>query len=283
MRVLITGDGGQLARALSLTAPKGTALSCVSRQALDITDTTALHAAVQFIKPDIIFNTAAWTDVDAAEREETAATAVNGIAPGRLAEAAGSAGSHLVHISTDFVFDGSGATPYRPQSSPNPMNAYGRSKHAGERSVGMDALIVRTSWLYSSTGAKSVAVKMLDRLRRQSEVMAVCDEIRAPTLATDLAAAIWQLARDRARGIFHYTDSGSASLYEIALVIEQEARRTGLLQRPVQVVPVSRSAFEGLAPRPCYSVLDCTATTAALGRPAPHWRANFERMLMELA
>jgi dTDP-4-dehydrorhamnose reductase len=245
---------------------------------LDITDKAAVAALVQEVRPNLLLNAAAYTAVDRAESEESAALAVNGTAVGLLADAVRSVGARLVHVSTDFVFDGKAGTPYRPDATPNPLGAYGRTKLAGERLAGPDALIVRTAWVYAPTGQNFVRT-MLRLMRDRDAVRVVADQIGTPTYAPGLARAIWDLAGQGARGIYHYTDSGVASWYDFAVAIQEEALVAGLLDRKVPVTPINTADFPTPARRPTFSVLDKTSLFAALGGPTPHWRQNLRTMI----
>ncbi len=281
MKALITGSDGQLGRALGAAAPAGAQVTGYDRAALDITDAAAVEAAVALVKPDIVFNAAAYTAVDKAESEEAAAFAINATAVGLLAEATRRHHAQFVHISTDFVFDGQSGIPYAPDAPTAPLGAYGRTKLAGEQAAGSDALIVRTAWIYACTGGNFVRT-MLRLMTEQPEVRVVADQIGTPTYAPGLASALWALAEQRARGIFHYTDSGVASWYDFAVAIQEEALAAGLLDRAAPVLPIATADFPTPARRPPCSVLDKASTFTALGAPAPHWRAQLRRMIEDI-
>lgn len=197
---------------------------------------------------------------------------------GYLARAARERGAFLAHVSTDFVFDGRSGIPYAPDAPVEPIGAYGRSKLAGEKAAGPDALILRTAWVYAPTGGNFVRT-MLRLMQERVEVRVVVDQIGTPTYAPALAEALWTLPLARTKGIHHYTDSGAASWYDFAVAIQEEALAAGLLDRAVPVIPIATADFPTLARRPHFSVLDKTATFAALGQPAPHWRVNLRRMI----
>ena len=278
MKVLVVGGLGQLGRALTASAPSDAVVVSHDRDTLDITDRAALDALVVAERPDLIFNAAAYTAVDQAEAEEDAAYAINAAAVGYLAEAADRVGARLVQVSTDFVFDGAAGTPYVPGASPNPLNAYGRTKLAGEQAAGATALIVRTAWVYAPTGRNFVRT-MLRLLAERPEVRVVADQIGTPTWAPGLAAAIWALAARDADGLHHYTDAGVASWYDFAVAIREEAVAAGILTRAAPVVPISTTDYPTPARRPPFSVLEKSGTYAALGVPAPHWRDNLRLMM----
>lgn len=282
MKILIVGGKGQLGRGLAATAPSDAQIVSHDIDTLDIGDANALRACVAQVRPDILFNAAAYTAVDKAEGDEDAALLVNGTAVGTLADAARQAGARFVHVSTDFVFDGTSGVPYAPGATPNPVSAYGRTKLAGEQAAGDDALIVRTAWVYAPTGGNFVRT-MLRLIAERPEVRVVADQIGTPTYAPGLAKALWALATQSVTGIHHYTDSGAASWYDFAVAIQEEALARGLLDKAVPVTPISTADFPTPARRPHYSVLDKTTTFAALGTPAPHWRTNLRVMLDEIA
>lgn len=281
MKALIVGGAGQLGRCLAATAPEGVALVARDRTTLDITDAASVDAVVAAERPDLILNAAAYTAVDKAESDEAAAYAVNATAVGLLADAAAKHAARLVHVSTDFVFDGQSGTPYAPGAATNPLGAYGRTKLAGERLAGENALIVRTAWVYAPTGGNFVRT-MIRLMGERPEVRVVADQIGTPTYAPGLAAALWTMAGQGVSGIHHYTDAGAASCYDFAVAIQEEALAAGLLSATVPVIPIATSDFPTPATRPSYSVLDKTSTFAALGGATPHWRANLRTMITEI-
>ena len=281
MKVLITGGNGQLGRALSATAPAGAEITSHHSDALDITHGESVRAVVGQLRPDLILNAAAYTAVDKAEADEAAALAVNATAVGLLADAARDVGARFVHVSTDFVFDGTSGIPYAPDATPSPLGAYGRTKLAGERAAGTDALIVRTAWVYAPTGGNFVRT-MLRVMAERPEVRVVADQIGTPTYAPGLAAALWSMADKRVTGIHHYTDAGVASWYDFAVAIQEEALAAGLLDKAVPVIPIATADYPTPARRPPHSVLDKASTFAALGGPTPHWRDNLRVMIAEI-
>lgn len=278
MKVLIVGSKGQLGRGLAETAPAGAEIVGHDIDTLNITDVAVVRACVAEVQPEILINAAAYTAVDKAESEEEAAFAVNATAVGLLAAAARERGARFVHVSTDFVFDGTSGVPYAPDAQPRPLGAYGRTKLEGEHRAGEDALIVRTSWVYAPAGGNFVHT-MLRLMAERDEVCVVADQIGTPTYAPGLASAIWGLSVARTTGIHHFSDSGAASWYDFAVAIQEEALAIGLLERAVPVVPISTADFPTPARRPPYSVLDKRSTVAVLGGPAPHWRVNLRTML----
>jgi dTDP-4-dehydrorhamnose reductase len=283
VKALILGAGGQVGRALAATAPPGAALVALDRTGCDIADRNAVEQAIGAAAPDLVVNAAAYTAVDRAESEPEAAERLNAQAPGWIAAASRAAGARFVHISTDFVFDGRAGSPYRPDAATNPQSVYGRTKRDGELAVLAacpDALIVRTAWVYAAAGGNFVNT-MLRLMAQRDRLTVVADQIGTPTFAASLAAALWTLAQGKARGIHHYTDAGAASWYDFAVAVHEEGQAAGLLDRPVDIVPIPTSDYPTPAHRPAFSVLDKSATWAAMGRPAPHWRSNLRICLKE--
>lgn len=284
MKALIFGAGGQVGRALSATAPVEGTLIALDRTQCDVTNPDAVARAIREAAPDLVFNAAAYTAVDRAESEPEAAALLNGVAPGFIAEASKAAGARIVHISSDFVFSGTSGTPYRPADSTDPQSAYGATKLQGEQSAAAadpDVLIVRTAWVYAAQGANFVRT-MLRLMAERDRLTIVADQIGTPTYAPSLARALWSLARAEESGIHHYTDAGVASWYDFAVAIQEEATALRLLQRPVEIVPIASAHYPTPARRPAFSLLDKSATWAALGGPAPHWRVNLRTCLQEI-
>ncbi len=284
MKALITGSGGQLGQALVMTAPQGDRLYAPDRNALDIRDRAAIAAVIARETPDLVVNAAAYTAVDKAEGEEAEANAVNATAAHDLAAAAAAAGARFVHVSTDFVFDGTSPLPYAPDAPTAPLGAYGRSKQMGEEAVlraHSGALILRTAWVYAAHGANFVKT-MLRLMRERDEVRVVADQIGTPTHAASLARAIWALDAARARGIHHWTDAGVASWYDFAVAIQEEALAIGLLGRKVPIVPIRTADYSTPARRPAMSILDKTSCWGITG-PSAHWRVELRIMLADLA
>lgn len=275
MKVLITGAAGQLGRALIDTAPAGMTVQAVDRSDCDLSDGDAIRAMVQDAAPDLIINAAAYTAVDQAESDEQTARAINSDA---VAALVGAHGGRLVHISTDFVFDGNSPRPYRTDDTRNPPSAYGRSKAAGEDHLRDSDLLVRTSWVYTAGRANFVRT-MLRLMAEKDEVRVVADQIGAPTWAPGLAKAIWGLVAADAAGTFHHSDAGVASWYDFAVAIQEEARAMGLLDRSAPIIPIATADYPTPAKRPAFSLLDCSATRELLGDGHTHWRTNLWHML----
>ncbi|MDX3901234.1 MAG: dTDP-4-dehydrorhamnose reductase [Sphingobium sp.] len=282
MKVLVTGAKGQLGRCLQACAPVGTEIVAHGSDTLDITDRMAVEALFDAEKPELVLNAAAYTAVDKAESDEEGAFAVNATAVGILADAARTHGARFVHVSTDFVFDGTSGSPYATDAPTNPLGVYGRTKLGGELLAGPDALVVRTAWVYAPVGGNFVRT-MLRLMSERPEVRVVADQVGTPTYAPGLARALWTLAEREIVGVHHYTDAGVASWYDFAVAIQEEALAVGLLKAAVSVVPIATADFPTPARRPSYSVLDKTSMFAALGGPTPHWRDNLRVMIAQIA
>lgn len=282
MRVMIAGAAGQLGRALVAAAPSDAVVVSHDRSTLDVTDARAVEEAVRDARPTVVFNASAYTAVDRAESEPATARAVNAGGAAHLAGAAARHGARLVHVSTDFVFDGGASRPYAPDHPAAPLGVYGATKAEGERLVlaaDPRAAVVRTAWVYSASGANFVKT-MLQLMATRDEVRVVADQVGTPTWAAGLAGALWQLARrDDVMGIHHWTDAGVASWYDFAVAIQEEATDAGLLTRRVPVVPIRSEEFPTAARRPAYGVLDKSASWAAIGVTAPHWRVHLRAAL----
>lgn len=278
MRVLITGAGGQLGGALLHTAPSHMDLNAIGADDVDFTDLGMLRARLVVEAPDLIINAAAYTDLGAAEREEGLAREINADAVAVLVEAMENTGGKLVHISCDCVFDGTSARAYLPDDAPNPLSACGRSKAEGEAHLRPQDLLIRTSWLYEAGGNNFVRA-MLKQMQERGEVEAIFDQISSPTRAEGLARTIWALAARTARGVFHHSDAGTASPYDVALALAEEALALGLIEQMPAIRPITTAEAREPARRPAFSALDCGTTRAFLGDEAAHWRANLLLML----
>ena len=263
MRWLVTGAGGMLGRDLLAVLPANDTVVAATRAELDITDAPAVAAAVA--EADVVLNTAAWTDVDGAETDEAAATAVNGHAVAVLAAAAG---RKLFHVSTDYVFDGTADRPYAEDAIPHPVNAYGRGKAVGERAVlAAGGTVVRTAWLYGEHGDNFVRTML--RLARERDTLDVVDDQQGPpTWSYALARQLVELARSAAApGIYHGTAAGSTTWFGLARAVFAEA---GL--DPSRVRPTTSDRFVRPARRPAYSVLGHARWSATSVAPLPDWR-----------
>jgi len=287
MRVLITGANGQLGYELIRSAPETIELIAATRQDLDL-QAVNLREQVLALKPDLIINAAAYTAVDRAESESEVAYAINARAVRSLALAAAELGATLLHVSTDFVFDGTSPVAYLPDQATSPLGVYGASKLAGEQALaevdGLDACVVRTAWVYSTHGGNFVKT-MLRLMAEKPSLSVVADQIGTPTWANGLARVLWALARMEQRPKrLHWTDLGVASWYDFAVAIQEEAIARGLLKNAIEVRPITTDEYPTPAQRPAFSVLDKRSTLTALNGAveAVHWRAALRTMLDEL-
>jgi dTDP-4-dehydrorhamnose reductase len=290
MNVLLLGSGGQLGTSLVGALGTFARVTALDRAALDFERPTALRDAVASHKPDVVVNAAAFTDVDRAEKEEAAATRINGEAVGILGEECRRQRAALVHYSTDFVFDGRASVPYREEDPTAPLGAYGRSKLAGEKALlatDAPALVLRTAWVYSP-GRRSFVASILRFARERESLRIVSDQTGNPTFAGDLACVTALLlygvrrdpfgALDDARGIYHVAGGGFTTRYELATaVIAADPRPQE--HRVRQVDPVSTAEYPLPAPRPAYAPLDCTKFQTRFGLALPDWKESLRRAL----
>ena len=285
MKTLITGADGQLGRELQRTCPEGWQAAALSHPELDITDRSAVAAVLKKYQPDLVINTAAYTAVDKAESEKNKVFSVNTEGAAIIAGLSVESGARLIHLSTDYVFDGAKSQPYLPGDRPNPINIYGASKLQGEQAVsaatGNKGLIIRTGWLYSSHGSNFVNT-MMKHLQEREALRVVADQVGTPTWARGCAEAIYRFAGiPDAQGIYHWTDAGVASWYDFAVAIQEEAHWLGILQSCIPIIPIRTGEYPAAALRPPYSVMDKTATWEAIGFIPPHWRKSLRLMLEE--
>ena len=282
MRVLITGAKGQLGGALQRLAPDWADITAIDVEDCDLTDVPMLTARLTVEAPELILNAAAYTAVDKAESDEETARAINASAVAAMTEVLAGTGGKLVHVSTDYVFDGTSSAPYRPEAARNPQSAYGRTKAEGEDVLRPQDLLVRTAWVYEAGGANFVRT-MIRLMKEREELGVVADQIGSPTWATGLARTIWALVEKEASGTFHHSDAGVASWYDFAVAIAEEALALGLLARIPMIRPIATEDYPTPARRPAFSLLDCRATRAAIGDEPVHWRKNLRLMLEEEA
>jgi dTDP-4-dehydrorhamnose reductase len=272
-RVLITGAGGQLASDLEAQLPGDAAVFALPRSVLDVTDERALDAAFAEIRPTAVFNCAAFHNVELCEREEDRAFAVNGRAVKRLAARCADVGAHLVHVSTNYVFDGAAAEPYGEDAAPNPRSVYAISKLAGEHAAlayAPGALVVRTAGLYGLRGSASkggnFVTRMIARAREQGALTVVADQRLTPTFTADLAAAILAAAGEGVTGLVHLTNSGATSWHGFTEAIMELAGVDVAVEPSRTVIP------DGAAGRPLNGVLRSSVLAGAGLAPLRPWR-----------
>jgi dTDP-4-dehydrorhamnose reductase len=288
MKVLVTGVGGQVAAAVCSLVPRIAEVRALPRSALDISDAGWVAREVGSFRPDVIINAAAFTAVDRAESEPDAAAAVNAAGPGHLAAAAAALPScRLLHISTDYVFDGSSQRPYLPSDETHPLGVYGQTKLDGERAVlsrlPSRAVVLRTAWVYAPRG-RNFLLTMLRLMRERGEVRVVADQTGSPTAASSIARALWRLVETPGiHGILHWTDSGTASWYDFAREIAQQSVALGLLDGEIKVEAISSADYPTPARRPRYSVLDCSQTIRLFGLDPIPWRDTLRATLERIA
>lgn len=286
MKILVTGASGQLGHELREMSRKSdhTFIFTDVREsdqtcALDITDESAV---AQYLAPDIdvVVNCAAYTDVNGAETDEAAAFRINAHAPEVLAKAARKADALLIHISTDYVFDGKSEIPYTEDAAPSPLNAYGRTKLAGEKAVmesGCRYMIFRTSWLYSKVG-KNFFLTIADKSSRLPQMTVVEDQVGTPTNARDLAGLIYDILdkemTDRT-GVYNYSGMGECSWCEFATEI------SALMGHSCNILPCRTEDYPTPAQRPSYSVLDKQKVMRTFGVDIPHWMDSLKALVAE--
>jgi dTDP-4-dehydrorhamnose reductase len=285
VKALVLGGGGQVASALVAAAPAQHQVVARTRAELDIGDAAAIARALSDTGAEWVINAAAYTAVDLAEDQPAQAMAVNDTAVGVLAAAASAAGCRLLHLSTDFVFDGKSNRAYLPTDQTNPLSVYGASKLGGERHVldgNGSGIVLRTAWVYAAAG-RNFVLTMLRLMREKEQLSVVCDQIGTPTWAAGIAAAIWGLIEAGVPGgVYHWTDLGVASWYDFAVAIQDEALARGQLRRAVPITPILSAAYPTRARRPAFSVLDTASTRAMINVPARHWRHNLRIMLDDI-
>lgn len=288
MRVLVTGASGQVGSEVvaelerrSSVVVKGTGLDVIAaeRSRLDVADRDAVLAVVTSIEPDVVIHPAAWTAVDACEEDPDRAFAVNALGTRHVAEAARLVGAHVAYVSTDYVFDGTATRPYREWDVPNPLSVYGASKLGGEAELGESATIVRTSWVCGRNGANMVKTILRLASSAGGPLHFVDDQRGSPTVAHDLAAKLVELALGRRPGVFHVTNQGETTWFELARTVVAAA---GLDPARVEPIPTSALAPPRPAPRPANSVLDNAALRLSGSSLLPEWQDSVAKLVVEL-
>ena len=285
MKILLIGGSGQLGHELLRTRPEYVELHAPDRQALDIVDPGNICKVVANIAPDLIINCAAYTKVDQAEKDREEAFLINQTGVHNILMAIRGSTTRVLQVSTDFVFDGKSSSPYLIDSPANPLSIYGMSKWMGEQVLlehyAEHSIIIRTAWLYSSYG-KNFVKTILNLVSERDKLNIVADQIGTPTWANSLARVLWFFcSQNSLQGIYHWSDSGIASWYDFACAIMEEGLIAGLIDKPIEVVPVLTSDYPTAAQRPSYSVLDKSQTWELLGYRGDHWRESLRKMLYE--
>jgi len=282
MKILLLGKNGQVGWELNRTLlPLGEVVA-LGREELDLTKEKAIRKTMREIKPHLVINAAAYTAVDKAEEEPYIAMAVNGTAPGILAEEAKRINAVLLHYSTDYVFDGKKNEPYTENDSPNPINVYGKTKLAGERNiqvVGVPHLIFRTSWVYGLRGSNFLRT-ILNLAKSKKELRIVDDQIGNPTwsrLVAEITAQTLGIIRnnndlEKCTGIYHLTASGETSWFGFAKAsLKLVAERQGLKIKPENILPITTAEFPTLAERPVFSVMSNSKLQKSFNINIPNW------------
>ncbi len=287
MKVKVLGAGGQLGYDIVQSAPAQYDVVAFGKADCDISSQDQCRIVIEQEKPDVIINAAAYTAVDAAESNRELAFAVNEIGVAHLAALVKQYGVRIIHVSTDFVFDGEKALPYLPSDTTHPINVYGESKLAGERRLlevcPEQSIIIRTSWLYGAHGNNFVKT-MLRLAKERDEMSVVADQMGAPTWAKQLADVIWTfVGMGDVSGVYHFSNAGEATWYDFAIEIMGVAKQVGLLDRVATLTPIETKDYPTPARRPRYSVLDKSALIEAVGVPVMAWQDALGEMLVSYA
>ena len=293
-RILLLGKNGQVGSALEGVLSQHGKVYAYDRAACNLSESSQIEAVIETAKPDIIVNAAAYTAVDQAENDEYACNLINASAPSALAKAAARHDALLVHYSTDYVFDGQQNSAYVETDAPNPVNAYGRSKLEGDRSIMMangKHIILRVGWVYSETG-KNFAKTILRLASERDRLTIVNDQFGAPTSASLIAkttAAIVRRYLDNRGGgfpygLYHLAAAGRASWHDFALALVNEARRNDhpLSAEPQNIIAIPAEQYPTPARRPQSSVLNTTKLRETFGLPLPNWQADIPRVVQQL-
>jgi len=286
MAILVFGSSGQLAQSLRDTKQDKEPFF-VDRTICDLADPGQVDVILEQKKPDLIINAAAYTFVDKAEKEPRLAHMINEASVRRMAAFAHTNNARLIHLSTDFVFDGTKRSPYLPVDAVSPLGEYGKSKLAGElaalREAPESAMIIRTAWVYSEHGSNFVKT-MLRLMCEKDKLGVVNDQRGSPTYALGLAERIWQIADYGlfTAGIYHWTDAGNITWCDFAKAIQQEALEAGYLSKAIPIGPITAEDYPAPAARPTYSVLNNGKLAKLVGVEPTPWRQNLKLMLTRL-
>jgi len=289
-KIILTGKNGQLGQELEFLLTQIGEVIALGKEELDLSNDNQIRDCIGHYQPDLIVNAGAYTAVDQAENESEMAYAINADAPSILAESAEKIGARLLHISTDYVFDGRKHRPYTEKDQPSPLGIYGKSKLAGEQGVQKNCsnyIILRTAWVYGAYGNGNFVKTMLRLGKEREELKVVSDQIGTPTWTNDIAKAIvgliMKLPTSPLQEIYHFTNSGVASWYDFSIAIFEEAKVLHFPLKVHRVSPISTAEYPTLAQRPAYSVLSGEKISQILGARPPQWRISLREMLTQLS
>lgn len=284
-KIMLVGKNGQVGWELYRTLAALGEVVALDRQQLDLSSPDQIRKRVREVKPNLIVNAAAYTAVDKAEEEPALASAINGIAPGILAEEAKYLNAAIVHYSTDYIFDGNKETPYTEEDQPNPLNVYGKTKLEGERAIqaaGVPYLILRTSWVYSLRG-KNFLLTILRLAKEREELRVVDDQVGSPTWSRMIAEVTAQILAQgyitfsEKRGVYHLSAGGQTSWCGFARSILEQVPNNDL--RYQKLIPIPTSDYQTLARRPAYSVLSNDKLNKDFGLVTPDWKRTLQLVL----
>ncbi len=283
--IVLLGCNGQLGKEIQTLVPTGYQLLPYSRADIDVCDAGQL-AKICDDQAALVINASAYTAVDQAESEPANAYAANANAVELIGQLCAKTGARLIHVSTDFVFDGEHSQPYQPTDTPNPQSVYGASKLQGEEHLaaitGLEYHIIRTSWVHSANGNNFVKT-MLRLFQQRDTLSVVSDQLGSPTWAHNLAEVIWAFVQQAPeKGIYHYADAGVISWYDFAVAIQQESIAAGWPDNQTLISPIPATSYPTPATRPAYSALNCQTTEQALNISRQPWRDALRCMLLEL-
>ncbi len=292
MKVLLIGFSGQLGNSIIKNKPQNINLITPNRSELDLKDGESCYEFIINTKPKWVINAGAYTSVDLAEKNPQICFKINAKAPEYIANALKKTGGNLIHISTDYVFDGNQKYPYKTNQKKNPLSVYGKSKSNGEDAIinelynKKNFYILRTSWLIGPTG-KNFTKTILNLHKKENDLRIISDQIGSPTSTISLSNIIWRIISkhsficqsDNSNQILHWTDSGITSWYQLALKISEIGFKIGLIEEPKNIIPIKTTEYKLLAERPMYSVLDCETSENFLQFKRLNWEISLNRIL----